>query len=878
MPTALNLLLLEDQPSDAELVVHALRRAGFVPEWRRVETEAEYLAALDPALDLILADYALPQFDGLRALELLRTRGLDIPLIIVSGTIGEERAVAALRCGAADYLIKDRLTRLGAAVEHALQQRRLRIEMQRIEAALQNHARLHQTVLSSLTAEVVVLDSTGTIIAVNAAWEQFARTHGDPQLITTGIGANYLDVCRRAADQFHDAEAALVLAGLQAMLAGQQGHFTLEYGCAAPTGDTWFVMHATPLIDRTGIVVVHEDISARKQAEQALRAAEMKYRTLVEHIPAIVYQAALDATSSTLYVNERIEHILGFTRAEWLADPQRWLTQLHPRDLNQVLADVSRAQAGDTPIRSEFRMLTRDGRVVWFGDEAVVVRDADGRPLFLQGIMLDITARKHAEAQVHQLNAELEQRVADRTADLARANAKLQAEIAERTLLEQQIQRHALHSNALADASRVLAEAGHALPALFETITRHVAHVIGDTCILAILSDDQQSMQVMAIGHADAEASALIRALFPTPYPAHQGLAGQVVRSEQAMLLPIVPPAQICAQIMPEYQPYLDHFDMTSLLIVPLRARGRLLGTLSVSRDRPGRRYIADDQSFLQNLADRAGLAIENAYLFAAEQRSRADAERANRAKSEFLSSMSHELRTPLNAIIGFTGTLLMRLPGPLNANQEQQLTTVQRSSKHLLALINDLLDLARIESGKVELNLVPVVCQAVIEEVAGSLRPLAAQKGLAFTVVAPAAPIMVQSDHRALGQILMNLVNNAIKFTDIGEVRVELARETLTTDDRRPTADNQELGSVVGRWSSVVIRVSDTGIGIAAEDQTKLFTEFGRVESDAVRAREGTGLGLRLSRQLAALLGGTIALSSALGVGSTFTLVLPEA
>ena len=177
MNTLLHIIIVEDQPSDAELVLDELRKAGYAPVWRRVETEAEYLATLDPAFDLILADYSLPQFNALRALELLLAYGLDIPFIIVSGTIGEEVAVAAMRLGAADYLFKDRLARLGTAVAHALEQRQLRFEAQQASTALEASARLNQAVLRSLNAEIAVLDPTGTIIAVNDAWEHLSLIH-----------------------------------------------------------------------------------------------------------------------------------------------------------------------------------------------------------------------------------------------------------------------------------------------------------------------------------------------------------------------------------------------------------------------------------------------------------------------------------------------------------------------------------------------------------------------------------------------------------------------------------------------------------------------------------------------------------------------------
>src|SRR2546423_11528049 len=177
----------------------------------------------------------------------------------------------------------------------------------------------------------------------------------------------------------------------------------------------------------------------------------------------------------------------------------------------------------------------------------------------------------------------------------------------------------------------------------------------------------------------------------------------------------------------------------------------------------------------------------------------------AMQAKDRFLASMSHELRTPLNAIIGFTGTLLMKLPGPLNADQEKQLRTVQTGANHLLALINDLLDLASIEAGKVEPTLVASDCNEVIEEVAASLRPQAEAKGLEFAVTAP-QKLVARTDRRALSQIVINLANNAIKFTERGSIRIRAERR-------------EEDGS-----RALEISVDDTGIGIRPEDQQKIF------------------------------------------------------
>ena len=229
--------------------------------------------------------------------------------------------------------------------------------------------------------------------------------------------------------------------------------------------------------------------------------------------------------------------------------------------------------------------------------------------------------------------------------------------------------------------------------------------------------------------------------------------------------------------------------------------------------------------------------------------------ERASQAKDRFLATMSHELRTPLNAVIGFTGTLLMRLPGPLNDEQEDQLRTVQASARHLLSLINDLLDLAKIESGKVELELESVACHTVIEEVRTTLAPLAEGKGLRFEVVAP-PELSIRTDRRALKQILINLLGNAIKFTEAGTVKIELA----------PHPGQQCL----------CFHVTDTGIGVRKEDGARIFEAFSRLDPTGRKQKEGTGLGLHLSQKLAELLGGRVSFESEFGRGSTFTVTLP--
>ncbi|HEX5275508.1 MAG TPA: ATP-binding protein [Candidatus Rubrimentiphilum sp.] len=229
--------------------------------------------------------------------------------------------------------------------------------------------------------------------------------------------------------------------------------------------------------------------------------------------------------------------------------------------------------------------------------------------------------------------------------------------------------------------------------------------------------------------------------------------------------------------------------------------------------------------------------------------------EKVNRSKDSFLAAMSHELRTPLNAIIGFTGTLLMRLPGPLTDEQAKQLEIVQSSARHLLSLINDMLDVARIESGKADLHFETVDAGEVVNTVATALRPLAESKRLRLKTELADGDFTLMTDRRALRQILNNLIGNAVKYTEKGSIHIRVLRT--------------ENGSIA-------ISVADTGIGIKSEDRARLFQAFEQLDRSTTRRFEGVGLGLHLSRKLASLIRAELTVESEVGKGSTFTLTLP--
>jgi signal transduction histidine kinase/HAMP domain-containing protein len=321
------------------------------------------------------------------------------------------------------------------------------------------------------------------------------------------------------------------------------------------------------------------------------------------------------------------------------------------------------------------------------------------------------------------------------------------------------------------------------------------------------------------------------------------------------------------------HQLRLDAPMPQGLVLVPLRAGTKLVGVLGVI---PGARFDVDERAALDQAAPNLAIACErgaahhNTRRLAVEVRQtakrleqlNADLDAVMKSKDLFLSNISHELRTPLNSIIGFTDLLLTEDTGPSLSDQQRDfLETVARNGRHLLELINELLDLQRIAAGRMELTPEAVDLAALLTETTGSVQAQVQKHRHALVVTPPSPGLRVQADRGRVRQVLLNLLSNAIKFTPEG------GRITVTA------------GPVNGGGGSEVrIAVTDTGIGIAAEDQPKLFQEFSQLDASASRKYEGTGLGLALSRRLIELHGGAIGVESEMGKGSTFWFTLPQA
>jgi len=290
-----------------------------------------------------------------------------------------------------------------------------------------------------------------------------------------------------------------------------------------------------------------------------------------------------------------------------------------------------------------------------------------------------------------------------------------------------------------------------------------------------------------------------------------------------------------------------------AILAVPMLCEGRLIGCLAVTRNEPGE-FPADTIELLRTFATQSALAIQNARLFREIAAKSHQLEVASQHKSEFLANMSHELRTPLNAIIGFSEVLSERMFGELNEKQDEYLKDIHASGQHLLALINDILDLSKIEAGRMELDVTEFDLPTAVDNALTLIRERAGRRGIALHTTVDQRLGHIRGDERKIRQVLLNLLSNAIKFTPEGG-RIHVAAKAVD--------------------GAMEVSVSDTGVGIAPDDQKVVFEEFRQVGT-ADKKVEGTGLGLALSRKFIELHGGEIWVESRVGEGSTFTFTVP--
>ncbi len=403
---------------------------------------------------------------------------------------------------------------------------------------------------------------------------------------------------------------------------------------------------------------------------------------------------------------------------------------------------------------------------------------------------------------------------------------------------------------------KALGEVGQAvsstldLQTVLSTIVGRAVQLSGTDCgIIYEYDEPTQEFHLRASYQMEQE---LVDAYRATPLRLGEGATGRAAETKV--------PTQI-ANLRQEQEfatrgmrPILSRLGYQSLLAVPLLLDQRIMGALTIYRRETGS-FAPEIVNLLRTFATQSVLAIQNARLFREIEEKGRQIETANRHKSEFLANMSHELRTPLNAIIGFSEVLGERMFGELNDKQAEYTDDILSSGRHLLSLINDILDLSKVEAGRMELELAKFDLPMAIDNALTLIRERATRHGIRLHHSVDERLSEFTGDERKIKQILLNLLSNAVKFTpEGGQIRVE-----ASVGDR-----------------AVIVAVIDTGIGIALEDQEAIFEEFRQVGTNYAQKREGTGLGLTLTRKFVELHGGKIWVESEIGKGSKFTFTLP--
>ncbi|HEY7562440.1 MAG TPA: PAS domain S-box protein [Gaiellaceae bacterium] len=657
-----------------------------------------------------------------------------------------------------------------------------------------------------------------------------------------------------------------------------------------------------PIRDGTGepagAVLVATDVGERQRFEERLRETDAKYRALTEQLPAITYVHPVGERGAPIYVSPQVASVLGYSAQEWVAQPELFYRLLHPEDRERVRAEIAAAAEGTRALRCEYRMLSRDGRTVWVHDEAVTVRDDDGRPFYTQGYLLDVSERRDAAEERERLLA------AERAASAEAVDRQRKLDF-------------------LARSGEILGSSRD-----YQATLRRVADLavrdLADWCLVDLVDEEGAATRIAA------------------------GQAGPGKPGPEPSPLPEADVLDVIRRGRPELS--------ESRMCVPLRARGRALGALTLLTQAPGRSYGADDLAAAQELAGMAALAVDNAHLTreveeaadaarvltyvadgvtlvdrtgtirlwnpaaeaitglpsdavlghtAAEAiagwktlaqripvgpasepvmpetlpletergerwisisgvdffggtvyafRDLTDAHRLEELKADFVATASHELRTPLAAVYGAAQTLRRHDFALDEAGRDRFVSLIVDESERLNRIVNEILLANQLDAGRLDLIDEPFDPGDLVERVVESAREHGPPGITLETVVGDPLP-SVAADRDRVRQVLVNLVENAMKYSPDGG-RIEVGVEASE--------------------GSISFHVRDEGLGIPDDEQARIFEKFYRLDPEMTRGIGGTGLGLYICSELVERMDGRIWVESREGTGSTFSFELP--
>jgi PAS domain S-box-containing protein len=664
-------------------------------------------------------------------------------------------------------------------------------EQRETDEALKSSHRFLQATLDSLSAQIAVLDQDGNIVEVNAGWKHY------PGNKIFRSEPNYIAAWDKLASE-GSPDAIAIRKNLRDLMAGRLADFRYRYRSNTDGSDRWFVMYGTKfwLSGLLRVIISQTEVTAQMHAEDALRESEERFRQMAESVTDAFFLFSAK-TLELLYVNGAYEHIWGYKSNDLYAHPDAWLQSLLPEDRDRVVKIIRNQIANGIPcVEIEFRIPRGDG-IRWIEATTSLVRNSAGEISRVVGTARDFTERKETLATLAQLGTVVE----------CSDDAIISSDV----------------------TGRVLSWNGGA-----QKLFGYSASEMRD-----------RPLALLTPRRLDGETEEILR------------------RTKNGQSL--------------------EHFETdrvrkdgseisVSLTVSPLRNdTGEVIGASTIARDITSQKRaeealakanetlearVRERTAELARATEELRIELEERRMAEAALRvAKTEAERANGAKSEFLSRMSHELRTPLNAIIGFGQLLELE---PLDKPQRESVEHIQVAGMHLLSLINEVLDIARIEAGHVNMSLEPVGIRDVLDEAFEMVGPEAQRRQVRLERCNDSCgDICVLADRQRLKQVVLNLISNGIKYNrPNGSLRVHCT-QTHAGMHR--------------------ISFSDSGPGISPSGIKQLFAPFQRLEATQGTV-EGTGLGLALSKRLVEAMGGSIGVASVLDEGSTFWIDLPTA
>jgi two-component system cell cycle sensor histidine kinase/response regulator CckA len=875
MNMPLQVLVIEDSITDMALVLRQLKRQGYQPAYRRVETAAELRDALAAAWDLVLADYSMPGFGAMEALAIVQATGLDIPVIIVSGTISPDVAVAAMRAGAKDFMPKDDLTRLGPAIARELREAQERHARRRAEAALQDSERKFRTLIEKSFDGTVLVDATGHALYVSPA---VCRMLGFDEAELLGTGPMAVA---------HPDDLGLIGESLATLLDDPRSDVRLVFRLRHKDGSfRWMEGIATNLLaDPTVSAIV---LHLRDVTEQ--RAAA----TMRDRLAAIVASsddAIIGVTTAGLIEswNPGATRLYGYTAEEAIGRP---VLMLAPPDyLDEIPMLLESVHQGRGVAQFESVRLKKTGERVHVSISLSPVRDDSGRIVSSASITRDITPRKQAEQEIR-FQAGLLGAVGQAVIAIDLAGIVIYWNRAAEDLygwaageaLGRNLATILISPDDVKQGQKLLARVhagatwtgeftvrhrdGHPIPVLATDVpildgSGTVLGIIGVSVDISdrvraeeALRQSEQRFKALSEHATDMVSIIGMDSIIQYASPSYERLLGyppNLVIGQRALTIVHPDDADLVGQQMStlaepgtiataEYR--LKHAD----------GSWRTVETTAINRmDEPA---VAGIVATTHDVTERAHALEEQRQARQAAEHARASADALALLRSDFVAAVSHELRTPLTAVIGYAELLKAHWSRMTEDQRKDRVLRIAQAADRQKRLVEDLLTLTNMNHTPLPLHVVSMSVAALVRQAAHDVSMAYADQRIETEGSEP--HVEARADPDRATQVLTNLIDNAAKYSPEGSpIHISW---------------HEDAGSAI-------IQVRDHGSGIPASGREQLFTQFGRIPGSRIRAGHvGTGLGLYLGRQFARAMDGELDLLETGPQGSTFCFRLPLA